>query len=117
MLEPSPFGLAIVANVVVYALLVVGLLRLRVLRSVDARNPVAVYRKLERVLGKVYPNTQGDTLRELLMRAKMTYPEFDWKALEREFVEYEAYRYGGRAKPRSVEETLKFTNSIRRRKK
>ena len=89
---------------------------MRRLRSVDPRNPVTVYRKLERVLGRVYPNTRGDTLRELLMRAKKSYPDFDWKALEREFDEYEAYRYGGRPKPSSVKETLRLTNSIRRRK-
>jgi hypothetical protein len=116
MLELSESGLGVVVVGAVYALLAVGLLRLRWLRLVDPKNPVAVYRKLERVLGRVYPNTQGDTLKELLVRAKMTYPEYNWKALEKEFDEYEAYRYGGRPKPSSAEETLKFTNSIRKRK-
>jgi hypothetical protein len=116
MSELSGYGLGVVATGAVYALLVVGLLRLRWLRLVDPGNPTAVYRKLERVLGRVYPNTQGDTLRELLDRARQKYPEFNWKELEREFDEYEAYRYGGRPKPKSLEETLKFANSIRSRK-
>jgi hypothetical protein len=116
MFELSVYGLEVVATAAIYAALGVGLLRLRWLRSVDPGNPLAVYRKLERVLGRVYPDTQGDTLRELLLRARKTYPEANWKVLEKEFNDYEAFRYGGRPKPSSMQETLKFTNSIRRRK-
>ena len=116
MVELSPFGLGLVLVSAAYALLVVGLVRLRLLTMVDAGNPVAVYRKLERVHGRVYPETRGDTLKALLVRARKSYPSFDWVRLDSEFGEYEAYRYGGRPQPAKVEETLKLANFIGKRK-
>lgn len=116
MAELSPLGLGVVADAAIYAALAVGLLRLRMLRIVDPSNPSAVYGKLERALSAVYPDAKADTLRELLERAKRTFPEQDWEALQREFEEYEAYRYGGRPKPKSAEATLRFAKSVRRKK-
>ena len=116
MAELSAVGVGVVADAAIYAALAVGLLRLRMLRIVDPSNPTAVYGRLERALNGVYPDAKADTLKELLERAKKTYPEQDWGVLEKEFEEYEAYRYGGRPKPKSAEATLRFAKSIRRRR-
>jgi hypothetical protein len=116
MLEISALGVGVVADVAIYAALGVGVLRLRKLGSIDPANPAAVYRRLEKTLVKVFPDSTGDTLKELLGRARMAYPGFDWNALDREFEEYEAYKYGGRPKPGPVLATLKFANSVRGKK-
>jgi len=102
--------------VVIYALLGLGVLKARRASKVSADDPPAVFRRLERVLSRLYPEARSDTLREMLDRARESIPQFDWAAVMGELDQYEAYKYGGKTMPSSALETLKLASILRERK-
>lgn len=116
MAEPDIFYVAIAANAIIYASLGVGLWRRRRAGLVNPDDPPAVFRRLERVLTRLYPDARSDTLREMLQRVRNAFPQFDWKAVIEELDEYEAYKYGGMPVPRSARETFKLATAITERK-
>lgn len=116
MPELDTFSVAVVANAIIYSSLGAGLWRLRRAGLVSPDDPPAVFRRLEKVLSRLYPDSKSDTLRELLERAMKSFPQFDWKPAMEELDAYEAYKFGGKPVPSSAGETFKLVNAIRGRK-
>lgn len=114
--DATTFLAAVAANIAIYLMLCVGLWRFRRAGMLSADDPPAVFRRLERVLTRLYPDAKSDTLREMLDRAKKTFPQLNWAAVMGELDEYEAYKYGGKSIPNSAGETLKLAAILREKK-
>ena len=90
------FYLLVLANVAVYLLAIIGVIRARLRMEARVRSIEEAFAVLERALKASYPDLpEGFTWNEVVTRLKSTKQELDWWEIEYTLRKYEAYRYGG----------------------
>ena len=87
------YGL-LIANAVLYALLILGLFKRRSSRPVVS-NVVEAFALLEKALESLPDLREGFTWREAMSRVEGISPEVNWESLQIVLKGYEAFRYGG----------------------
>jgi hypothetical protein len=85
----------IIADIVVYGALVLGMvLAVRRIRRAQI-NPTDAFSSLDLALNKRFPEiAPGFTFREGVGRARILGLEVNWESVDRALTQYEAYRYG-----------------------
>jgi hypothetical protein len=97
--------------------LVVGVYALKRSRPPVVDNAQAAFQVLDRSIEKFVPGlASGFTWGEAVEWLKGSGVKVDWGRMETSLAEYEAFRYGGRAMPKEVEnEVIRLAMVIRRK--
>jgi hypothetical protein len=102
---------------VIIAFAVIGFFAVRRIRPPVVRDIQTAFQVLDSSIERFVPDIPvGFTWGEAVERLKESGVKIEWAKVESSLAEYEAFRYGGRAMPSSVEdEVVRLSMKIRRR--